>query len=73
VKNWLGTWVWVFCIDPEDTKIILNSPDCLDKPRIIYSAVSDFGLISINGEEYKMHRRKVVYNDKEMLPHFDLP
>jgi cytochrome P450 len=60
VKNWLGPWLWIFCLDPEDTKIILNSPDCLKKPRTIYSAMFDFGLISINGEEYKAHRKAIT-------------
>jgi hypothetical protein len=73
VKNWLGPMLWVFCINPEDTKIIMNSPDCLDKPRIIYGAIFEFGLISINGEEYKAHRKAItplfkLYSLRAFLP-----
>lgn len=60
VKNWLGTWLFVFCLDPEDTKIILNSPACQDKPRKIYDKLFEFGLVSINGEKYKMHRKAIT-------------
>jgi cytochrome P450 len=68
VKNWYGPWLWIFCLDPEDTKIILNSPDCLNKPRIIYSSLFDFGLISINGEVHKAHRKAVtpLFNPKSL-------
>jgi cytochrome P450 len=59
VKAWFGPFLSVVCFNPEDIKIVLNSPDCLKKPRLIYSSLFDFGLISINGEEYKAHRKAV--------------
>jgi cytochrome P450 family 313 len=59
IKAWFGPFLTVVCFNPEDIKIVLNSPDCLKKPRLIYSSLFDFGLISINGEEYKAHRKAV--------------
>jgi cytochrome P450 len=50
----------VFCLNPEDTKIILNSPSCLKKPRIIYNSFFESGLVFINGEEYKAHRKAIT-------------
>jgi cytochrome P450 len=76
MKAWLGPFLCVLCLNPEDARIILNSPDCQDKPRIFYSSLAEFGLLTINGEEYKAHRKATtpLFTPKSLrsfLPLFD--
>jgi cytochrome P450 len=60
VKAWFGPFLWIFCLNPEDVKIVLNSADCTKKPRIIYSSLADFALLTMNGEMYKAHRKAIT-------------
>lgn len=59
VKVWFGPVLCYFPLEPEDIKIILNSEDCLDKPLFIYNEVFLYGLIAMNGNEYKIHRKAI--------------
>jgi cytochrome P450 family 313 len=59
-KYWFGSVLIVSCLNPEDVKIILNSPHCLEKPRFIYSSIANFALLTISGEEYKVHRKAIT-------------
>jgi hypothetical protein len=60
VKIWYGPLLYVSCFNPEDAKIVLNSPRFLKKPRIVYSSLAKFALLTISGEEYKVHRKAIT-------------
>lgn len=57
VKIWFGPFLMFFPRKPEDVKIILNSEDCQDKPLFFYRELFTYGLIAMNGDEYKAHRK----------------
>jgi cytochrome P450 len=59
-KAWLGPLLFFIPFSPEDIKIILNSGDCQNKPSFLYKPVFTYGLISMNGNEYKAHRKAAV-------------
>jgi cytochrome P450 len=59
-KVWFGPYIGVFCHNPQDAKIIFNSPDFLSKPRLFYRGFADFALLSINGEAYKALRKAIT-------------
>jgi cytochrome P450 len=59
-KLWFGPWLLVFCLNPEDAKIVLNSSDCHDKPRFFYRGVTDFALVTINGDISKLLRKTIT-------------
>jgi cytochrome P450 len=59
-KYWFGPFLVVVPRNPEDVKIILNSNDCSHKPSVFYGNIFEFGLLVINGEKYKSHRKSVT-------------
>lgn len=57
VKAWIGPFLFFIPQKPEDIQIILNSVDCQNKPLFLYRELFSYGLIAMNGEEYKVHRK----------------
>ncbi|XP_034230127.1 cytochrome P450 4C1-like isoform X2 [Thrips palmi] len=60
VSFWLGERPFLFVTRPEDVECLLSSCKHVVKPEIVYGLVSRFfgrGLITINGDEWRHHRR----------------
>lgn len=75
-KLWFGPFLTYVVRKPEDIQIILNSDDCQDKPLFFYRELFEYGLIVMNGDEYKVHRKATapLYTLKSLrnfVPQFD--
>jgi cytochrome P450 len=61
VKFWIGQSLWIFCNNPEDMKIILNSPNCTHKDDLLYETLFKLSLLTMNDvNEYKAHRKAIA-------------
>lgn len=60
IKAWFGPILTFVPLKPEDIKIILNSEHCQDKPLFVYNQLFTYGMISMNGDEYKNHRKAIL-------------
>lgn len=56
IRFWIGYNLLIFPTDPDDLKTILNSPQCINKASH-YSITLPNGLLQIEGDQWKMHRR----------------
>ncbi|XP_070504539.1 probable cytochrome P450 313a4 [Chironomus tepperi] len=57
-KGWMGPILTVLTQDPDTIHAIYNSPHCMNKPTMLYSALySKLGLLSVNGPMYDKHRK----------------
>jgi len=58
-KSWFGTFLFVGIVKPEDVKLVLNSKDCLNKPRFQkFSNIPKGSLLS--DVEYWYPHRKIL-------------
>lgn len=59
-KLWIGPFLYFVTQKPEDVKIIINSEDCHDKPLLEYTQTFSYGLLSMNGDEYRTQRKAIT-------------
>ncbi|XP_070505847.1 probable cytochrome P450 313a4 [Chironomus tepperi] len=56
-KSWFGTFLFVGIVKPEDVKLVLNSKDCLDKPRFLKFPNIPKGSLFGDVEYWHSHRK----------------
>lgn len=68
VKVWFGPKLMLVVKSPEDLKIILNADESHDKPLFFYKMFTRCGLIVLNGNESKVHRKAInpVFSPKNL-------
>lgn len=59
-KLWAGPYLLLIVKDPEDVKIIFNSDKCSDKTPFVYNVYFSYGLLVMNGDKYKLHRKSMM-------------
>lgn len=58
-KFWVGPFLFLIVKDADDIKIALNSEFCSEKPSIFYKPYSNFALLTMGGNMYKLHRKNI--------------
>ncbi|CAG9806564.1 unnamed protein product [Chironomus riparius] len=56
-KSWFGLFLFVGIVKPEDVKLVLNSKDCLDKPRFLKFTNMPKGSLFGDVEYWHSHRK----------------
>lgn len=56
-KSWFGLFLFVGVVKPEDVKLVLNSKDCLDKPRFLKFPNMPKGSLFGDVEYWHSHRK----------------
>jgi len=56
-KLWFGTFLFVGIVKPEDVKLVLNSKDCLNKPRFLKFMPFPKGSLVSDVEYWHSHRK----------------
>ncbi|XP_034234916.1 cytochrome P450 4C1-like [Thrips palmi] len=62
-KFWIGPCLGVAVLDPEDLQVVLTSPALASKPDEFYECLMHVvgrGLITLNGSDYKRHRKAIT-------------
>jgi cytochrome P450 len=59
-KVWVGPFLVFVVRDPSEVKILLNSEDCFEKPNMIYRTYFSYGMLTMGGETYKLHRKTIL-------------
>ncbi|XP_034234291.1 cytochrome P450 4V2-like [Thrips palmi] len=63
IKTWYGPILAIMVLDPEDLQVVLTSPTLASKPDVFYDGVKrvlGMGLITLNGSDYKRHRKAIT-------------
>ena len=56
-KSWIGTFLFVGIVKPEDVKLVLNSKNCLNKPRFQKFLTCPKGSLVSDLEYWHSHRK----------------
>lgn len=59
-KVWFGPYLMIFVRDADDFKKILTSEESFDKVNLMYDKIIDFGLLTLGGDTYRLHRKIVI-------------
>ncbi|XP_034234089.1 cytochrome P450 4g15-like [Thrips palmi] len=62
-RVWFGPYLTIAIMDPEDLQVVLTSPALASKPDEFYDGVNRVlgkGLITLNGGDYKRHRKAIT-------------
>ncbi|KAK3919389.1 Cytochrome P450 4C1 [Frankliniella fusca] len=62
-RLWFGPLLAVWVLDAEDVEVVLSSPACMHKPRVMYRLIEPIlgrGLLVLNGAEHRRHRKLIL-------------
>lgn len=77
VKLWLGPVLVVIVSRPEDLEVVFTDPRLADKPWLMYASSMEpclgAGLITMNGADYRRHRRVIAPSFAQNVLHSFAP
>lgn len=59
-KVWAGPFLVFVVRDAKEVEILLNSEKCFEKPKMIYNTFFSYGMLTMGGDSYKLHRKTIL-------------